>query len=265
MPEQLIPLALIDEPPHQLRDEISEEDLGELADDIACNGLLQAIGVQEQPGSGRFTIGYGHRRYLAHVRLRREAIRARIYPATVDLVEIAISENRFRKDLNPIEDAKAMRALLDRGKPLAYVSRLYRCSAATVDARLRLLAMPADIQRAIAAGQLSVSVASALSEVDHDSYRGELIEEAIRHGASARVVNVWVATYQAGRERIIENHETVRDIIRQAESYVVMVRCELHGDNVPITETVGLRPCRDCYNALMEEIRSAQPASSTAS
>ena len=79
---------LIDEPPHRLRGEIDPERLGALADSIAAEGLHQAVGVCGPRADGRYVVGFGHRRLLAHRLLGRPTVRARVYPEGTDLLLI---------------------------------------------------------------------------------------------------------------------------------------------------------------------------------
>lgn len=248
--ERDLDLAWIEPPPHQLRETIDPEALGQLADDIAAQGLLQAIGVREIEPERRYQIGFGHRRYLAHHLLRRHTIRARVWPANADLLAISIAENHFRKDLNPIEDARAMRALEERGEPIPHIARRYRISEATVRARLHLLSLPTDLQHAIATGALSVAVAMSLADVDYEEYRTSLIAEAERTGASARVAAVWVAAYAADRDRIVSNHLTVQEIVARREEYVIYFRCDACRTEVPYPDTESRRFCRACAAVL---------------
>ena len=255
--EHEIPMGQIQPPPHQLRQTIDPEALGRLADDIAVRGLLQGIGVVRAVDEDSFTIGYGHRRFLAHGLLGRATIRARVYPPGTDLLDIAIAENEFRKDLNPIEDARAMRQLIERGEPVPHIARRYRVSEATVRARLGLLDLPEDLQEGIAGGRLSVAVASALAVVDHDDYRASLIAEAQRNGASARVVAVWTAHYHADRDRIVANHLTVAAIVERREAFIVYVPCDACKEPKPYTETRGMRFCNDCAGELLAALSGA--------
>jgi ParB/RepB/Spo0J family partition protein len=256
--EQTLPLDVINEPPHQLRSSIDPTKLGRLADDIAARGgLLQRIGVRDD-GDGRYTIGFGHRRYLAHKLLGWPAIEARVWPASVDLLDIAIAENEFQEKLNPMEDARAMHQLAERGEPLAHIARRYRTTEATVRGRLALLDLPADLQEAIEQGRLALVVAVALADVDHDEYRASLIAEAQRTGASARVVAVWTAAYNADRDRFIANHSTVAEIVQHREQFIVYVPCDACHVDTPYTATEARRFCKDCLGELTRALAEAQ-------
>lgn len=256
--EILIPLAQINPPPHQLRETIDAESLGALADDIGGHGLLQAIGVSGPDTGGRYTIGFGHRRFLAHQLLQRPDVRARVWPPGTDLLDIAVAENHFRKDLNPIEDARAMRQFVERGEPIISIARRYRCSDGTVRQRLALLELPTDVQAAIERDEISVAVGQILGSIDHDDYRRSLIDEATRGGTSARIANVWAAHYVAERERIIHNRLAVQEIIAQRADFILYAPCDGCQEAVPYDQTRGLRFCPGCFNAIMTSLQGEQ-------
>lgn len=250
----------VEPPPHRLRDAFDPAELGALADDIAAQGLLQPIGVCDNGDGAGYTIGFGDRRVEAHKLLKREMIPARIWPFGTDLLSIAVAENHFRADLNPIEDAKGMRQFIERGEPVPHVARRYRCSEATVRARLALLELPEDLQLAVSRRELSVAVAVGLADIDHAVYRASLIEEAQRTGASTRVVNVWVAHYQADRDRIVANHLTVTEIVESRATYVVYVMCEACHVEKPYTDTRAHRFCVECGDQLMAALAGTASA-----
>jgi ParB/RepB/Spo0J family partition protein len=250
--------ATINEPPHQLRETIDAEALGELADDIAGHGLLQPIGVCGPDSDHRYTIGFGHRRLLAHRLLGRDTIAARVWPQGTDLLDISVAENYFRRDLNPIEDARAMAQFRARDEPIALIARRYRCSPATVERRLALLALPIDVQDAIARGQINASVGEILASIDHEDYRRSLLEEAARSGTSARIANVWAAHYASDRARIIGNHLTVAAIVESRTAFIVYVTCDACRRDVNYTDTRGRRFCVDCDQTLTAALTEAQ-------
>lgn len=247
-----LPLVLIDEPPHRLRGAIDPARLGDLADSIAAEGLHQAIGVCGPDATGRYTIGYGHRRFLATRLLRRDRIRARVYPDGTDLLLIASSENHNREQLNPMEEAREVKQYLDRGDAIAAIARLLRRSDQWVRERRDLLQLPADLQDALEAERITLAVARALGAVDHNAYRASLIDEAARAGSSARVVDVWVAHYHADRERLVTNHATIDQMVERREVFTIHAACESCGKDVDMRDTRVWRFCTSCSRDIAE-------------
>jgi hypothetical protein len=144
--------------------------------------------------------------------------------------------------------------MLGRGHPIAAVARLCRRSEAWVRERLALLDLPADVQEAVQRRELPLSVAVQLARVDHDDYRRELIREAIQTGASARTAAVWVAHYEADRDRILTNRMTVHEIVEARAAYRIYYPCDACGRETPYEDTRAWRLCWDCHAALQQAL-----------
>jgi len=250
--DQTLPLDVLDEPDEALRESIDPAKLGELADDIAINGLLQPIGARGPSPERRFEIVWGHRRFLACRMLQLTTISARVCPWPTDPALARIAENFHRVDLNPREEAKAVAALRGQGKPLAEIARILRRSIGWVETRVELTTWPMELQEAVARGEMPMSTARILSEVDHEQYRASLMDEVRRTGASAPIVSTWLAHYVADRERIIRNTETVEQIVTRREEFIVIFACECCGEKRDTRESSLLRVCRNCARTLAE-------------
>jgi ParB family chromosome partitioning protein len=255
---QTIPVALIDEPQHQLRDGIDPEQLTELADSMAAEGLHQPIGVRQLPASGRYEVVWGHRRLLAARLLHWDEIEAKVFDFAYDPTLAAISENLQRSDLTPLEEANAVQRMLTRGQSRASVARLFRRSAAWVDSRLALLELPDDLRTAVHARRLTLGVADALAHVDHADYRAELINEAERAGATVQTVNVWVAHYEQDKARLLHNRATVREFVEARSKYVVYYPCDVCHQPTDYQNTRGLRLCGDCGDGLARALAESR-------
>jgi ParB family chromosome partitioning protein len=249
-PPQVVSLALVDEPRHQLRETIDSEALGELADDIAVNGLLQPVGLRGPDDSARYEIIWGHRRFLAMQSLGRTELPAIVYPPGTEPLLLAVSENLQRRDLTPVEEARVVKRLLDAGQPASGVARLLRRSLHWVGQRAALLAIPDDVQAAVADGVVKLGCALALGDVDHDDYRRSLIAECARTGATVQTVQLWVAHYQADRDRIISNRMVVAEIASRREAWKYYVPCDGCGLDREYTDTTGLRFCSGCLDEI---------------
>ena len=255
-----IPIAEIIEPAHQLRERIAPEALGSLADSIASQGLHQPIGVRGPDAAGRWEIVYGHRRFLACRLLGHETIAARTFPATFDPLLAAVSENLHREQLNPMEEAHAVKLFLDRGHSRAETARLFRRSAAWVEQREALLELAPDLQDAIRDRSLPLSVAHALADIDHEPYRRQLVGEALAHGATAATAAVWRQHYLADRERIVRNDVTIEAFVTEREQYIIRYPCDWCDDEVKYTDTRTVRLCLGCAQRLEEAKADARSA-----
>jgi len=243
----------IDEPAAPSREAMDPMALGALADDMAVNGLLQPIGARGPNEHGRFEVVWGHRRLMAARILHWPGIAARVCEWSVDPLVARLSENLIRADLNAREEARQVAELRARGKPLAEIARIMRRSVGWIDARLELLTWPTELQDRVVSGELAFAVARQLAEVDHEAYRAELVAEAIRTGAPAATVSIWLAHYAADRDRIIRNRETVSEIVGRRETFQVMCTCEVCRTQADSKQTVLLRVCPRCVNALREQ------------
>lgn len=262
-PIHKLPLRLIEEPSHRLRESIDGERLGALADSLAAEGLHQAIGVRESEPAGTYEIIWGHRRFLAARLLRWYEIEAKVFPHDYDPLLAAVTENNNREELTPMDEARALDKFVQRGEPLSAIARLWRRSATWCAQRLELLALPKDLQDALHDRELPLAVARALGTIDHEPYRRDLIAEAKRTGANARTVEVWAAHYLADRDRIVSNHLAIDEIRRNRDDWRIMVPCELCQELCDYPETRTLRACKVCMAALAELIE-AQARAATA-
>jgi ParB family chromosome partitioning protein len=255
---QSIPMAKIDEPPHQLRGAIDPERLGELADSMAAEGLHQPIGLRTLEKENRYEIIWGHRRFLAARLLQWQFIQARTFPEDFDPLLAAISENLQRVDLNPVEEARAVRKLLEQGRAMAEVARVFRRSHAWVATRLEILGFHEDIIEAIQSNALKLSVAQALQDIDHAGYRAELIREALRTGATGTTAELWRQHYIADRDRIISNNMVLEEVLARREAWVIYVPCQGCHNNVDYRETEAWRFCVPCSRELRTQLDQAQ-------
>ena len=175
-----IPVGDIHPNPNQPRENFEQEALSELVDSIARNGVLQPIIVREDPEG--YQLIAGERRWRA----AREAGLPTV-PAIVRLasdkesLELALIENLQRRDLNPIEEAKAYKELIERfaltqDEAATRVGKK-RSSVANI---LRLLDLPADIQRFVSRGTLSMGHARALLALQ-DRTRQRRLAARVQH------------------------------------------------------------------------------------
>jgi ParB/RepB/Spo0J family partition protein len=245
-----IPLERIREPAHQLRERINPDALGQLADSIAAEGLHQPIGVRGPDADGMWEIVWGHRRFLACRLLARPTITARCFPLAFDPLLAAVSENLNREDLNPIEEALAVRAFIERGHSRADIARLFRRSYSWVEQRVALLELPDDLQQAIRERDLPISVAAQLKDIDHEPYRKQLVYEAVTHGATGAVAAVWRQHYLTDRERVVRNTVTVEEFLRERAHYVLKYPCDWCDEEKPYPETRTVRLCLTCADQL---------------
>jgi len=101
--------------PYQPRIDINIYTLNELISSIEQNGLMQPIIVTEEKENGFHTIVAGHRRYEAFKIMGKSEIPTIIMPNLLDkdLAILSLTENLMRENLHPIENAIAIKNILD--------------------------------------------------------------------------------------------------------------------------------------------------------
>lgn len=250
--EDVVPLDDVDEPERPSRETIDPERVGALADSIAAIGLLQKPGVRGPMPDGRYRLIYGHRRLLALRLLRWRELPCMVYPPDYDEDQARIEENENREPLNPIDQARECARLLEKGRPVPLIARIFKRSSAWVEGRLVLLHFPQDVQDAVRDEQISLGVASVLAQIDHDLVRADFLREAQRTGAKTSTAELWLYHYKADRERIVTNRLTVEAFVEQREAWVIKVPCQLCGQEYPYTETRSLRVDTECLAMLLQ-------------
>ncbi len=149
--------------PYQPRKHFDEDALASLADSIAMHGLLQPIAVRRSMG-GFYQIIAGERRWRASKLAGLAEIPAIIYDMDdKKAAELALIENIQREDLNPIEEAIALRTLInDYGLTQEDTAHRIGKSRSAIANALRLLDLPDDIVTMVADGKLSPGHARAI-------------------------------------------------------------------------------------------------------
>lgn len=164
-----LPVALLSPNPDQPRKLFDEAELEALAGSIAGQGLLQPLLVRPMPGeAGRYQIVAGERRWRAAQRAGLHDVPVVIRELTDrETLEIAIVENVQRADLNPVEEAQALRQLVERfGHTQEDVARAIGKSRAHVANMLRLLALPGPVLDLLQSGALTAGHARAVAASD---------------------------------------------------------------------------------------------------
>ncbi len=181
-----IDIDLIEPNPDQPRTRFTEANLEELAQSIRANGVVQPI-VLRQVG-GRYQIVAGERRWRASQRAGLRRIPAVVKEVSDDkLLELALVENIQRQELNPIEEAKAYRKLIDTlGLTQEMVAERVGKDRTIITTSMRLLRLPGEIQRVIEEGGLSAGHGRALMMTDDPKIQRRLANEAIDNGWSVR-------------------------------------------------------------------------------
>ncbi len=183
---QEIAVDLVEPSPYQARREIPVEQLGELAESIRSEGLLQPVVVRKT--GDKFQLVAGERRWRAFKLLKIKSIPARIVEASnASSAALGLIENLQREGLNPIEEAHGYASLI-RDFDLTQESAAERVGKgrATVANALRLLSLDAELQAFVAKNLLSVGHAKVLLGIEDSAQRSLLARRIIEEGLSVR-------------------------------------------------------------------------------
>jgi len=180
--------------PKQPRSVFDEEALAELKTSIDEVGFLQPIVVREI-GPQKYELVMGERRWRAAQELGKHAIPAIIRDTRDDaMLRDALLENIHRADLNPLEEAAAYQQLLDEfGATHEELARRIGRSRPQISNTIRLLNLPAPVQRRVAAGVLSAGHARALLAMERGDQQEALATRIVAEGLSVRATEELVA------------------------------------------------------------------------
>jgi len=196
-----VPLDAIAPNPRQPREHFDDEALAELVTSIREVGLLQPVVVRET-GEGRYELVMGERRLRASREAGLTAIPAIVRETPDDaLLRDALLENLHRQQLNPLEEAAAYQQLLeDFGATHEQLAERIGRSRSQVTNTIRLLNLPAPVQKRVAAGILSAGHARALLSLDDADAQERLAGRIVAEGMSVRAVEEAVHLGEPGDE-----------------------------------------------------------------
>ena len=190
-----IQLDLIDPNPLQPRREFPKAALEELAASIRSSGVVQPVLLRR--ADARYQLVAGERRWRA----ARLAGLASVPAVIRDLsdgeaLELALTENLMREDLNPLEVARGYEILQQRFE-LTHEQIAERLGAtrSNVSNILRLLKLPSSVQEMIVDGQLSMGHARALITLDSHAAQARFAGLIVKQGLSVRQVETMVAVH----------------------------------------------------------------------
>jgi ParB family chromosome partitioning protein len=254
----MIPIDQIVPNPGQPRRRFDDGALEALAISIQESGLLQPVVVRPADG-GKYELIAGERRWQASKRAGVAALPAVIREADARVrLELALVENVVREDLNPMELARGVAALVeDFGRTHESVATTLGRSRPAISNLLRLLELPESVTSLVEDGSLSEGHARAVLMADGAKARRVLAERAVKEGLSVRQVEAMArATPSGGRGVPLDtvtppSTDVAMDVLYGLFEVPVRVRPSAKG---PIVE---LRfPSEDALMAAMERLRA---------
>jgi ParB family transcriptional regulator, chromosome partitioning protein len=200
-------LADIRPNPKQPRQIFDEAALDELAHSLREVGFLQPVVVRvadaDTDGRPGYELVMGERRWRAAQQAGFDAIPAIIRETSDDvLLRDALLENLHREQLNPLEEGAAYAQLLEEfGVTHDELAKRLGRSRSQVSNTIRLLNLPAPVQRKVAAGVLSAGHARALLTLEDSAEQERLAQRVVAEGLSVRAVEELVAVGDNGGRR----------------------------------------------------------------
>ncbi len=191
-----VALSSIRPNPLQPRTRFDEEAMSSLAASVREVGVLQPVLVRET-AEGEYELIAGERRWRAARRAGLQTMPVLVQSTSdVHSLEQALVENLHREDLNPLEEAAAYQQLVDTfDYTHEQVGARVGKSRTAVTNTLRLLQLPAGVQRALADGVMSAGHARALLGTPDRALQEELARRTVTEGLTVRAVEELVRRY----------------------------------------------------------------------
>ncbi|MCR5831351.1 MAG: ParB/RepB/Spo0J family partition protein [Lachnospiraceae bacterium] len=185
-PDQVVKITKVEPNRNQPRKKFDEDELQELSDSIKLHGVLFPILVVNR--GDYYEIVAGERRWRAAkmAGLKEVPVIIRDYTEK-QIAEISLIENIQRTDLNPIEEAKAYKDLIDKYnyKQDELAERVSKSRTAITNT-MRLLKLSDSVQDMIVEDLISAGHARALLSIDNSDEQYELAQRVMDEKLSVR-------------------------------------------------------------------------------
>ncbi len=195
-PSQVLPIEFLQRGKFQPRKDMDPKKLRELADSIIAQGIIQPI-VVRNIGEDKYEIIAGERRWRAAQ--LAELTEVPVLVRELDdqaVMAIALIENIQREDLNPLEEAEALRRLLDEfGLTHQQIASAVGKSRTTISNLLRLLDLDGEVKTLLAKGLLEMGHARAILSLEVKQQR-EVAAKIVNQGLTVRQVEKLVKDIQ---------------------------------------------------------------------
>ena len=199
---QQIPLEQILPNRHQPRKEFTEGDLRELAESIKQNGILQPVLVR-RTGDGFFELIVGERRFRAAKMAKLSTLPAIVRTSSDDQsMFLALVENIQRRDLNPMEEARAYsRLMTEFGLTQEILSDRVGKDRSSIANVSRLLTLPSEIQKMVESDQLTLGHAKVILGARGVDAQRQLARRIVQTHLSVRDAEKLLVRLRDGEER----------------------------------------------------------------
>ena len=197
------------EQPRKTFDEVALE---ELAASIREHGILQPLLVRPMP-SGGYELVAGERRWRAARRVGLSEVPVVVKELTdTEAMQLAIIENLQREDLNPIEEAQGLQALIDKcGFTQEEAAASVGKSRPAIANALRLLKLPDEVLEMTRQGEISAGHARALLAFENEAMMLEAAKQIIAKRLTVRDVEKMAQSPRKARSRAAKRRDAFYD------------------------------------------------------
>ncbi len=192
-----LPISQVEPGLNQPRKRFDEEALADLAESIRVHGIIQPLTVRRL-ASGYYQIIAGERRWRAAKAAGLQEVPAVIIEADDrKVMELGLIENLQREDLNPAEEARGYRTLMEEyGLTQEQVARQMGKSRPAITNTLRLLALPDEVMKLVEEDALSAGHARAILGAPTAALQKEAAARVVKEGLSVRQTEALVKSLQ---------------------------------------------------------------------
>lgn len=232
--ETKLPIEDIVPNPNQPRTHFNETELNELSESIREHGVLQPLLVRKK--GSKYEIIAGERRYQASKLADLTEVPVIIKEVDdQEMLALALIENLQRSDLNPLEEARGYRQLIDSsGMTQDALSKAVSKSRSSITNSLRLLDLPEQVQQQIFEGKLTAGHARAILAVPYEDGRIKLAERVINEGLSVRATEHLAPLFSVG-----DQPKAPRPVTPQSFKKAARVLRQKFNTNVRVKSTRG--------------------------
>ncbi len=208
-PAREVDIQKIDINKEQPRKHFDEEKMQDLADSIRQHGVIQPLVVKPE-ANGRYTIIAGERRYRAARMVGLKQVPVVTKEVTDrELLQISMIENIQREDLNPLEEAQGIAALMEQfSLTQEEAAEILGRSRSAVANSLRLLNLPESVKKRIVAAELSAGHARALLAIKDRTLLEKAAAYVVEKQFSVRETESYVKRLLTERPRPVKKPQT---------------------------------------------------------
>lgn len=206
--QQILPIEFLQRGKFQPRKDMNPKTLGELADSIKAQGIIQPI-IVRLIADNKYEIIAGERRWRAAQLVALQEVPVVIKECDDRVaVAVALIENIQREDLNALEESEALKRLLDEFEMThQQIADAVGKSRATVSNLLRLVDLQSEVKKLLAKGLLEMGHARALLALEVEQ-QIEMANKVVKQGLSVRAVEKLIQNLGSEKKTVQKKQDT---------------------------------------------------------